>query len=107
MDCSPTAMHQGNTPHSILKLRLRDKSKEIGPDFHFRPNMYLEKFTDKLVLKNAPFCSIKTKEIYANKIVNNRGDLKRNIKANNTHSDIKSFMKTLQLNKKLTEGERN
>ena len=95
MDSSPTALHTGHTPHSILKLRERDKTKDIGPEFHFRPNMYFEKFTDKLVLRNAPYCSIKNKEIYASKILNKRGDIKRNIRAYNTNEDVNSFIKTL------------
>jgi len=95
MDCSPTAMHKGNTPHSILQLRTRDKSKDIGPEFHFRPNMYLEKFTDKLLLKNAPYCSIKNNEIYSTKLMNKRGDLKTNIRAVNSNENVSNFMKTL------------
>ena len=57
--------------------------------------MYFEKFTDKLSLKNAPYCSIKNKEIYANKMMNKRGDLKRNIRAVNTQDNVSNFMKTL------------
>ena len=31
MDSSPTDLYKGNTPITILKLRKRDKTKELGP----------------------------------------------------------------------------
>ena len=38
MDPSPTDLYKGHTPVTILNLRKTDKTKQIGPEFHFRPN---------------------------------------------------------------------
>ena len=61
-----------------MKLRQRDQQKEIGPQFHFKPKSYFEKFTHKLQMKN-PSNSIMFGEMFSNRLITKRGEIRRNI----------------------------
>lgn len=62
----------------VMKLRQRDQQKEIGPQFHFKPKSYFEKFTHKLQMKN-PSNSLMFNDMFSNRLINKRGELRRNI----------------------------
>ena len=51
-DSSPTAMHRGTTQEKIMKLRPRDKDKEIGPkEFKFTYNTRIEQIYEDVATK--------------------------------------------------------
>lgn len=63
-----------------MRLRQRDKSKELGgPSFKFRPNNFFEKVNERLLYKN-PNNIFSKHECFAKNIINkNNGALARNL----------------------------
>lgn len=54
LDTSPTLIFSGKTAEQLMKLRERDKTKELGgPFFRSKPHNYLERLKDYISNKNA------------------------------------------------------
>ena len=63
-----------------MNLRPRQKDKELGPTFHFKPNNFFEKVRDHIEYQN-PTMSIHSNEVYSKSIVNRHtGMLLKNLK---------------------------
>jgi hypothetical protein len=47
-DSSPTQIHTGKTPETIMNLRVRDRSKELAKDMTYKANTYAQKISEAI-----------------------------------------------------------
>jgi hypothetical protein len=93
MDTSPSNIHNGQTYETILKLRPRDKSKELNQDMRFTAKNYAEKLNDKITRRN-PSYSYKNCDMFHQTLVGSNGNLKPYLEKGE-QKDVKNLLNRL------------